>query len=90
MIPINCTGDDVDGRSSVTQSDSFSFSGVLGPGVWVPSRRVSGGASKVNSWSKEVGRAEEGKAGEGGETGVTTIPRGQLEAFEGSFRVRKS
>lgn len=87
MIPINCTGDDVDGRSSVTQSDSFSFSGVLGPGVGVSSRRVSGGASKVNSWSREV---EVGKTGEGGETGVTTIPRGQLEAFEGSFRVRTS
>jgi len=75
LIPISCTGDDTGGGPSVESSDCFSFSGVIGE---------SGSAeviSIVDSWSREVGRADAGKAGEDGcsnGSGVTTIPRDEL------------
>ncbi len=96
MIPISCIGDDIGGDSSVEPSDCFSFSGVMtGSGGWTSSRRESGRAeviSIVDSWSRDVGRADVGKAGEGGcsnGSGVATIPRDELVriAFQGRFKL---
>ena len=85
MIPINCTGDDIGGVPSVEPSNWFSFSGVTGEsGGWASSRCKSGTAeviSIVDPWSREVGRADVGKAGEDGcsdESGVAAIPRDEL------------
>jgi hypothetical protein len=84
LIPINCTGDDI-GVPSVEPSNWFSFSGVTGEsGGWASSRCKSGTAeviSIVDPWSREVGRADVGKAGEDGcsdESGVAAIPRDEL------------
>lgn len=96
MIPINCTGDDIAGGPSAEPSDWFSFSGVTGEsGGWASSKCKSGRAeviSIVDPWSRELGRADVGKAGEGGcsnESGVATIPRDELAlAFEGRLRLQ--
>jgi hypothetical protein len=85
LIPISCTGDDIAAGPSVEPSDSFSFSGVTGEsGGWASSGCKSGRAeviSIVDSWSREVGRADVDKAGEGGcsiGSGVATIPRDEI------------
>lgn len=87
MIPINCTGDDIDiaGAPSVEPPDSFSLSGVTGEsGGWASLRCESGRAeviSIVDPWSREVGRADVDKAGEDGcsdGSGVATIPWDEL------------
>lgn len=80
MIPISCTGDDITGGPSAEPSDSFSFSDVTGEsGGWASPTCESGRAeviSIVDPWSREVGRADVDKEGEGGcsnGSGVGTI-----------------
>lgn len=81
MIPISCTGDDSSCGPSVEPSGSFSFSGVIGESGGRASSRCESGRAEVISivdpWPKEAGRADVGKAGEGGcsnGSGVATIP----------------